>query len=568
MKLFLLILIFVFAPFYGTSAETSTASITTAVDAAGRGDIRVLRDWISKGGDPDQADAEGWTPLLKAAARGQAKVVDFLLNNSVRKADPDKPFAPSGALPIHMAGHSGSVKVASLLLAARTKDLDAVWLLNGHTLLLEAAFYGHTELAAFAVAKGANLAATTVRGLTAVDFAQQFDNQPLLRIVSVPAVSDSAKMAYFTSLLDRLRVPVPLAEAEIQKKSDALAALISDSIKRVAREPGQFDSLVDAIDACMTGTDVNRRGGILRQPPLVVTVTGINENPNPGVAASLRLRVARMLLDRGASPLVYEIHPMGANAIIRASVFGHLDILRLMGSRITAAELAGALNERPAVNGLTALHDAVLRASTANESRLTGYLDQIRWEVASGARSDIEDFSGLTQYQYGENIVEPVRRTVILDALKPAAATPQWNHTAFGVSDLDAAIKWYGDVFGFLPLNKPIIYRQTDAEAWQRAIILFGSDITQVRMVRLRAPGAPMLQVVELFEVKPSEPRSLHPRSGALHGSLIVGNVEMLADRIVSRGGRILDRAIFREIHITFCSDPFGNILELASSPW
>jgi len=568
MRLFLLLLILLCVPFYGTSAETVTESITTIVDAAGRGEVRILRDWISKGGDPDQADAEGWTPLLKAAARGQAKAVDFLLNNPVRKADPDKPFAPSGALPIHMAGHSGSIKVASLLLAARPKDLDAVWLLNGHTLLLEAAFYGHTDLAAFAVAKGANLAATTVRGLTAADFARQFDNQPLLRVVSVAEVSESARSAYFTSLLNRIREPVPQSEVEAQRKSDALVALIGESIKRVAREPEKIDVLAGAIATSIEGAEVNRRGGDLRQPPLVVTVTGVNENPNNEAAAALRLRVARMLLDHGATPLVNEIHPMGANAIIRASVFGHLDILRLMGSRITAAELATALNERPAVNGLTALHDAVLRASTANESRLTGYLDQIRWEVASGARSDIEDFSGLTQYQYGEKIADPARRRVILDALKLVVATPQWNHTAFGVTDLDAAIQWYGDVFGFVPLHEPVTHRPVDADRWQRAVTLFGSDITQIRIVRLRAPFAPMLQAIELFEVRPSLPVPCHPRTGALHGSLVVGDVDMLADRIVSRGGQILDRTIFNGMHITFCADPSGNILELASSPW
>jgi hypothetical protein len=109
---------------------------------------------------------------------------------------------------------------------------------------------------------------------------------------------------------------------------------------------------------------------------------------------------------------------MGANAIIRASVFGHLDILEAMGQRITSTQLANALNERPAVNGLTALHDAVLRAGTANEERLPRYLKQIRWEVAKGARSDIQDFSGRTQMQYAEGLTDPDRRRIVLEALK------------------------------------------------------------------------------------------------------------------------------------------------------
>ena len=157
----------------------------------------------------------------------------------------------------------------------------------------------------------------------------------------------------------------------------------------------------------------------MRQPPLVVAVTGNDEQPNPQAAAQLRLRVVRLLLDRSASPLDYEKHPMGANAIIRASVFGHLDLLEAMGARISAAQLADALNERPAVNGLTALHDAVLRAGTANDARLPRYLKQIRWEVAHGARSDIEDFSGRTQRQYAQSLVDPDRRKMVLEALEP-----------------------------------------------------------------------------------------------------------------------------------------------------
>ena len=555
-------------PDIGTGIAVAGSSVSIAVDAAGRGDVKLLGDWIAKGGNPDMADTEGWTPLLKAAVCGQSQTVDFLLNNPVRKADPGVPFAPSGALPIHMAGHSGSVETASLILAARPKDLDAVWLLNGHTLLLQAAFYGHAELAAFAIAKGANPAATTLRGITAADFAKQFDNKSLLRALSSGEVSESGKKAYYAELLERIRVPVPSGEEDAQKKSDRLVALIEDALKQVASDPEKIEALSATIALSMDGVDVNRLGGDLRQPPLVVTVTGNNMNPHPEAASSLRLRIAGMLLDRGASPLVDELHPMGANAIIRASVFGHLDILKLMGSRLTSAELAGALNQRPVVNGLTALHDAVLRAGTANEERFHRYIEQIRWEVASGARSDIEDFSGLTQHRYGEKIVGLEHRKAVLDALEPAVTAPQWNHVAIGVSNLESAIKWYGDVFGFIPLSKPVTHEPGDLDKWQRATALFGSSINKVRSVRLRSPGAPMLQALEFFEVSPALPKSQFTRSGFLHACLVVGDVDTVAGRIAAHGGRILDRSILRGIHITFCADPYGNILELASSSW
>jgi ankyrin repeat protein len=53
-----------------------------------------------------------------------------------------------------MAGHSGSVLTAKAILEKRPDHLDAVWELNGHTILLQAAFYGHLDLADYLVKRG------------------------------------------------------------------------------------------------------------------------------------------------------------------------------------------------------------------------------------------------------------------------------------------------------------------------------------------------------------------------------------------------------------------------------
>jgi hypothetical protein len=108
---------------------------------------------------------------------------------------------------------------------------------------------------------------------------------------------------------------------------------------------------------------------------------------------------------------------MAVNAIIRAAVFNHLDILRMMAEHMTPQSLAAALNEQPVVNGLTALHDTVLRASTAGPDHFEGYLEQIRWCIASGARSDIGDYSGRTQRSIAEGTKGPENRRRILEAL-------------------------------------------------------------------------------------------------------------------------------------------------------
>jgi hypothetical protein len=216
------------------------------------------------------------------------------------------------------------------------------------------------------------------------------------------------KEAYYRSFLKKI-APFP----------DQLAELIGNAL--AVTEGADTDHILENISAFVEANhlDVNGLGGPLQQPPLVVAVTGTNgEPPNPAVAG-MRKKIAMYLLAKGASPLICERHPMAVNAIIRAAVFNHLEILDLMGNKLSAESLAAALNEKPIVNGLTALHDTVLRAGTAGNDKIDGYLQQIRWLIRNGAHSDIQDFSGKTQLDYARDIADPERKTMIISYLCP-----------------------------------------------------------------------------------------------------------------------------------------------------
>ncbi len=118
-------------------------AIDEGVAAARAGDIATLRAWLDAGNNPDDYDAAGWTPLLWASARGHAGAVELLLK---RGADIAMPHRDSGALPIHLAGQSGDVRTSELLLEQKPAQINAIWDLNGHTISLQAVFYGHLEL--------------------------------------------------------------------------------------------------------------------------------------------------------------------------------------------------------------------------------------------------------------------------------------------------------------------------------------------------------------------------------------------------------------------------------------
>lgn len=399
--------------------DKNLGSIDTGVGYAANGNYEEMYHWLEDGNNPNNYDNDGWTPLLKAAARGNHEVVKLLLQNPFQEADADMTHMVSAALPIHFAGHSGDIETAKALLNKRPDHLNAVWDLNGHTILLQAAFYGHLSMADYLVKIGANTAITTARGLGPMEMAKQFQNKELIEIIKPYDSSAEAKSNYYQSFLKRITPILPEDKIQEQQLADQLIAIIEQGIKKAFTSPESVETTIEKVKEYIEIklVDVNCLGGPLQQPPLVVTVTGNNGDPSMEAVASLRLQLADYLLKKGADPTLKENHPMNAHTIIRASVFNHLDILKLCENYISSKQLADALNDIPIPNGLTALHDSVLRTSTAAPDRVEKYLEQVRWSVLKGARSDIEDFSGRTQKNIAENLRDENLKKRLLEIL-------------------------------------------------------------------------------------------------------------------------------------------------------
>jgi hypothetical protein len=384
-----------------------------AIVAARNGDVAGLARWLDAGNDPNEHDPGGWTPLLWAAARGHGDAVRVLLAHG---ADPMRPHLASAARPIHMAGQSGDVATAALLLEQAPDQLNAVWDLNGHTLLLQAVFYGHVPLVRACMERGARTDITTARGLGPLELAAQFQNQEVVDLIRPRDAAPEAKQAYYAGFLRRIAPEVPAGEEAAQALADRLVDTIAQALRPGGLAGRSAQGVLSEVRALVEekGADVNRLGGPLQQPSLVVAVTGNDGLPPDPTVARLRLDLAAYLLEQGADPTTREKHPMGAQTIIRAAVFNHLEILRLCGQRLPSDRLADAINEVPLVNGLTAMHDTVLRATMAAQDRFPSYLAQMRWFLERGGRVDIEDFAGVTQRQIAERCQKPdVRRQLL-----------------------------------------------------------------------------------------------------------------------------------------------------------
>lgn len=401
------------------------------LEAARNADVEGLRRWLIRGGDPDVADEEGWTPLLIAAARGHASIVELLLFHDfpgARRADPDRRFPGAGGLPIYMAGQAGDIKTVQTLLRARPDHLFETASRNGHTVLLQAAFYGqkpHQLLARYLLdsvdkilaipardherilaAQTRLFVATNVLNQNATALARAYRIAPMVSLLQAyDHTTAEQRQAYYQGLLKSF-APVPSSdegERRIQSLTDDLILQIQNGLaatQALSADSGDFQHLqsdvLSKVRAYLRDPQfqIDRLGSPLQRTPLIVACAGADITESTRI---LRDTIVETLLAHGADPLVREVRAMGVNAVIRAAVWGHLYILERFAKLLPTEKLTDALNERPPVNGFTALHDSVLRALSADGPLLNNYLHQITWEVQHGARFDIEDFSGRTQ---------------------------------------------------------------------------------------------------------------------------------------------------------------------------
>lgn len=410
------------SPARGVSAPEGF-TIAYALDAARNGDVGALARWLVQGGDPDVADEEGWTPLLLAAAHGQSSAVELLLFHDIpgaRHADPDRRFPGADGLPIYMAGQSADLPTVKTLLRSRPGHLFDVASVNGHTILLQAAFYGqrkHQELAAYlleqvgeilaipssdsrtiAAVRKRLMSATNVRGQNPLQLAQAYNIVPMMNLLrEYDVTTEQECAAYYRHLLTRIAPPPPRNEQEQHSQclTEAIIEDIQDAIDAATDHSGADDHLA-SIDRMLKepAFEINRLGSPLQRTPLIVACTGADSVPK---MAEIRAEIVDRLLKHGADPLIHEVHAMGVNAVIRAAVWGHLYVLERFAAATPTQRFTDALNERPLVNGFTPLHDSVLRALSAQGDAFDAYLRQIEWLVERGAQYDIPDHTGLTQ---------------------------------------------------------------------------------------------------------------------------------------------------------------------------
>lgn len=298
------------------------------------GDIAAAKQAIDKGASVGVFDIQGQTPLSRAAEKGDAGMVRFLLSHGAEK-EIDYPSSFGTAL--GLAAQGGHLEAMGLLLDAGA-GIDAPDD-DGTTPLMQAIFGMQAAAAQFLLSRGADANATRARGETALHIAVRTGDDALLRALFSHGAAQSVNRQ--TDVF--LQTPLHIAAQTRQEVS-----------VRVLVEMGALAGIPNAVG----------------NTPLGIAIGDATGNET----AIIRLMIEKGNADTRDPSSEFGMPPLH-QAVFRNKAAAARELVRL-----------GADPEQGDAEGNTALHIA------AKEGRT----DIAAWLVASGMNPAIENKAGQT----------------------------------------------------------------------------------------------------------------------------------------------------------------------------
>jgi uncharacterized protein len=152
---------------------------------AWEGNLELMRLFISRGADINQANSNGETPIVLAAWRGKKDAVKWLIDRGARINAPKRQWSA-----LHYAVFGGHRELADYLIDEGA-DINAQST-NGSSVLMMAVYEGHEDLARKLIEKGADRTVRNDWGDAALSWAMRFNRLTIARMVSNPEVFNIA----------------------------------------------------------------------------------------------------------------------------------------------------------------------------------------------------------------------------------------------------------------------------------------------------------------------------------------------------------------------------------------
>ena len=145
-----------------------------------------------------------------------------------------------------------------------------------------------------------------------------------------------------------------------------------------------------------------------------------------------------------------------------------------------------------------------------------------------------------------------------------------FSHIGLSVTDLEKAVEFYTNVFGWYVIMPPTLIMSDDSAIGVMCDDVFGKGWEKFKIAHL-STGDKI--GVELFEFKNAQPPEKHFeywRTSIFHFCVQDPDLEGLAEKIIKHGGkqRMPVRHYYpddKPYRMVYCEDPFGNIIEIYS---
>lgn len=145
------------------------------------------------------------------------------------------------------------------------------------------------------------------------------------------------------------------------------------------------------------------------------------------------------------------------------------------------------------------------------------------------------------------------------------------NHIAISVPNLEKGIDWYQEVMGFTIVRGPAELTSNDIYIGKALKNIFGSPFKRLRIAWMSSAnnvGIELFQFIQpeqLAQKKQVE----YWEGGIIHIAVTERNIEELLSKVIKSGGKqisdIWELDPVKHHKLVFCSDPFGNIIEIYS---
>lgn len=143
-----------------------------------------------------------------------------------------------------------------------------------------------------------------------------------------------------------------------------------------------------------------------------------------------------------------------------------------------------------------------------------------------------------------------------------------FSHIGLSVPNLEEAVRFYTDVFGWYVIMQPSEVQNDDTPIGQMCRDVFGNDWEKFRIAHLSTGDRIGIELFEFPENEQPENNFEYWKTGIFHFCIQDPDIEGIVEKIKEHGGK--QRMPIREYYpgekpfkMVYVEDPFGNIFEI-----